>query len=78
MQKPNLDLLMRRVISDPVFRNRFIIDPEFALNEAGWDLAPDDLQALKEWHANWRDVTKIDELERALAEFVASRQPNAR
>ncbi|HEX2948653.1 MAG TPA: hypothetical protein VHV83_03650 [Armatimonadota bacterium] len=77
MHKPNLETLARRVMSDPVFRSLFLADPEVAVNEAGLDILPDDLQALKEWHVNLRNVTKLEELERALAKFVASRSPGA-
>ncbi len=74
MEKIDLDTLARRVISDPVFRNRLLVDPETAIHEAGWDLPLADLAALKTWHANLRDVTKLEELERALAAFVAGRR----
>lgn len=75
MEKADLDILARRVISDPGFRGRFMADPRAALSEAGWNLPPDDVAALMAWHARLRNVTKLEELERALAEFVASRAP---
>ena len=77
MEKWTLDLLARRVMSDPTFRQRLMVDPEVAVSEAGWDLSPQDMQALKTWHANLRNVTKMEELEHALAELVASRSPGA-
>jgi len=77
MDKVNLDTLMRRAISDPHFRQHLLVDPEVAISEAGWDLSADDVAALKEWHANLWSVTKIEELERSLAAFVASRRPKA-
>ena len=72
MDKPNLELLARRVISDPVFRSQFLADPERAVNEAGWDLPPQEMAALKAWHANLRDVTKLEELELALSALIAA------
>lgn len=77
MEKANLDILARRAISDPLFRHRLLVDPEVAVMEAGWDLSPEDMAALKEWHAKIRNVTNLEELERSLAEFVASRRPGA-
>ncbi len=78
MEKPDLELLLHRTLSDPVFRNRLMVDPETALREAGWDLAADDVAALKVWHANLHDVTKLDELKHSLQAFIASRQPGTR
>ncbi|MHB9131746.1 MAG: Os1348 family NHLP clan protein [Armatimonadota bacterium] len=77
MHKPNLDNMARRVLSDPGFREQFMADPQRALSEAGYDFPPDDVAALEAWHANLRNVTKIEELERALAEFIASRAHQA-
>lgn len=77
MKKPDLELLLRRVVSDPVFRAHFMADPVVAISEAGWDFPPDDVQALQAWHANMRHVTKLDELERSLSAFIASRLPRA-
>ena len=76
MEKADLELLVRRTMSDPAFRNRLLVDPEAALNEAGWDFPPDDVAALKAWHAHLHDVTKLDELQRSLEAFVASRRPS--
>ncbi|MHB0939737.1 MAG: Os1348 family NHLP clan protein [Armatimonadota bacterium] len=75
MEKVDLTLLVHRAMSDPVFRQQLLADPEVAVNEAGWDLPPDDLAALKAWHANLRDVTKLEELKRSLEDFLASRVP---
>ena len=75
MEKVDLTLLMHRTMSDPVFRQRLLADPEAAVSEAGWDLPPDDLAALKAWHANLRDVTKLEELKHSLEDFLASRVP---
>lgn len=74
MHKPDLELLVRRVVSDPTFRQQFMADPLVAVAEAGWDLPLDDLAALRAWHREMRDVTKLDELERSLSAFVASRR----
>jgi len=75
MEKVTLDTLMRRAISDPVFRHRLLVDPEVAVSEANWDLPPEDMAALKAWHDNMRHITKLEELERSLSTLVASRQP---
>jgi len=75
MEKVSLDLLVRRTISDPVFRSQLLANPEVAVSEAGWDLSPEDMKALCAWHASLQNVTKIEELERSLTEFVAGRQP---
>jgi hypothetical protein len=75
MEKVDLHKLIRRALSDPGFRQRLLANPEVAISEAGWDLPADELAALKAWHANLRDVTKLDELERSLEEFRASRVP---
>ncbi|MHB9024975.1 MAG: Os1348 family NHLP clan protein [Armatimonadota bacterium] len=74
-EKPDLEKLVRRTVSDPVFRRRLLANPEAALSEAGWDLPPDDVAALKQWHANLNSTTTLEELERSLAAFVASRAP---
>ncbi|HEY3415317.1 MAG TPA: Os1348 family NHLP clan protein [Armatimonadota bacterium] len=74
-EKPNLETLARRALSDPAFRQQLLANPEVALSEAGWDLPPEDVAALKRWHANLSSTTKLEELERSLAEFVASRAP---
>ena len=75
MHKMTLERLARRALSDPNFRQHLLADPEAAVQDAGIDLLPQDLAALKAWQANLRDVTKIDELESSLAEFLASRAP---
>lgn len=77
MEKTSLDLLARRTISDPLFRSQLLADPEVAISEAGWDLLPEDMAALKAWHANLRNVTTLEELERSLGLFIASRRRNA-
>ena len=76
MEKVTLEILARRALSDPVFRNHLLVDPMREVTDAGWDLPKDDLLALQAWHANLRDVSKLEELERALAEFLASREPH--
>lgn len=78
MEKANLEILARRAVSDPVFRSRLLVDPEAAVAEAGWDLTPDEMAALKHWHDNARNVTKIEELERSLAHLIASTRPGPR
>lgn len=77
MEKVTLELLAHRVVSDPTFRRLFLANPRVAITEAGWDVPADDVDALQTWHASLRDVTTLEELERALAAFVASRRPSA-
>ncbi len=76
MHKVSLERLTHRVISDQTFRARLLVDPETAISEAGWDMPPDDLAALKAWHADNQQFTKLNELERSLAVFLASRAPH--
>lgn len=75
MEKPTLDLLVRRTVSDPAFRAHLLADPQVAIQDAGWDFSPEEMAALKAWHANLHDVTKVEELERSLLAFVAERTP---
>lgn len=77
MKKADLQLLVRRTKSDPTFRQRLLADPEVAVSEAGWDLSPDDMSALRAWHAGLVDTTKLAELERSLEHMVADRMPRS-
>ena len=75
MEKTDLNKLINRAMSDPVFRSQLLADPGVAVSEAGWDLPPDDMAALKAWQANLQDVTKLDEIKRSLEALLASRMP---
>ena len=78
MDNWSFDRLAHRVISDPVFRQLFMADPEVAIREAEWDIPPRDMAALKEWHANMRYVTKLEEIERSLHKFIAAQTQHHR
>jgi hypothetical protein len=54
-----------------------LADPEVAVSEAGWDLPPEDMAALKTWHANLHDVTKLEELKQSLDDLLISRMPKS-
>ncbi len=73
MEKADLALLVRRTQSDPTFRQLLLADPDAAVRAAGWDLPPEDLDALRAWHANLQDVTKLEELQRSLEHLLAER-----
>ena len=44
----DLRLVAGKAVADPAFRKKLIDDPETAVKEAGIELTPDQIQALKE------------------------------
>jgi len=62
-QKEALRVIAGKAISDPVFRAKLLDDPESAISEAGFDLTPDQIEALKEMDREQleRGLTDLDE-----------------
>ena len=59
----DLRTIAGKAIADPDFREKLIKDPEAAVNEAGIELSPDQMKALKEMDRDQleKGLTDLDE-----------------
>ena len=59
----DLRTIAGKAIADPDFREKLIKDPEAAVNEAGIELSPDQMKALKEMDRDLleKGLTDLDE-----------------
>ncbi len=65
--------LVEKTFNDPQFREKAKQDPEGALREHGYELEPQELEAVKEFHAQAAGMTE-EEMDRQLARNVRWRQ----
>ena len=59
-EKDELRTIAGKALADPAFREKLLADPEAAVKEAGFDLTPEQLEALKGMDREQFDAAMAD------------------